>query len=138
MATIITGNLLDQPIIAHQCNCRSTKGSGLYRSIADKYPESDIYSRRTVRDTPGTIQVFSKVICMFAQDMPGKNNNDEPRLDWFADCLVEIGRLDISSVAFPYNVGCGLAGGTWSDYEGLINAFAEMYPNIRVSIVKLP
>jgi hypothetical protein len=43
---------------------------------------------------------------------------------------------NIISIAFPYKIGCGLAGGKWEDYESMIYKFAKENPNIKVKIYK--
>jgi hypothetical protein len=32
--------------------------------------------------------------------------------------------LDTDEIAFPYGIGCGLAGGNWKRYEEMIEEFA--------------
>ena len=41
-----------------------------------------------------------------------------------------------NSVAFPHEIGCGLAGGNWPKYESMIKTFATQCPDIRVSICR--
>jgi hypothetical protein len=41
------------------------------------------------------------------------------------------------NVAFPYMIGCGLAGGNWKIYLGMITNFADRNPNLNVFIYKL-
>eukprot|EP00729_Bicosta_minor_P018779 gene18779-11104_t len=46
---------------------------------------------------------------------------------------------NLTSVAFPHLVGCGLAGGKWKSYRAMLNAFAEQVaPSATVYIVRLP
>lgn len=42
MVTEHTGSLLDSPctVICHSCNCHNTMGSGIAKSIREKYPEA--------------------------------------------------------------------------------------------------
>ena len=44
----------------------------------------------------------------------------------------------LASVALPDGIGCGLAGGTWTDYEKELEAFAVQHPGIRVVLYSLP
>jgi hypothetical protein len=41
---------------------------------------------------------------------------------------------DLRSIAFPYGIGCGLAGGNWKDYSKLLEAFAEKVTGNGVSV----
>ena len=41
-----------------------------------------------------------------------------------------------SPLAFPREIGCGLAGGVWSRYEAMIQELASAHPNFEVLIVR--
>lgn len=41
-------------------------------------------------------------------------------------------------VAFPHQIGCGLAQGNWRDYSDAIRKWAEELPQFQVVLVKLP
>lgn len=143
----VNGDVLSAPemYIAHQCNCMTVRSHGLAASIARTFPEADVYGQRgrdgtrnrtTHPDTPGTISVLPSgeisIICMFAQWAPGKpftfsryypftyHDSHDTRLRWFKECLDKIDALNLEAVAIPYNIGCGLAGGKWLDYEQYI------------------
>ena len=138
--------------IAQQSNCVTRKGSGLYKSIVDKYPSVDIYKMRDHHSIPGSalqmkIDGSEKedpnpkyVMHMFAQYYPGKciipADDAESRIEWFKDCLADIASQNmIKSIAFPKNIGCGLAGGDWNIYRRCLKDFAQKNPHIQVYIV---
>ena len=82
---------------------------------------------------------------MYAQYEPGKpskygDDSLEMREGWFKRCLTLIGERirGLESIAFPWQIGSGLAGGDWNVYEGMIKGFAESHPNVKVVIYKLP
>lgn len=146
---VIDGNLLevDTQYIAHQCNCVTPHGKGLSAALFCCYPWADTYSRRPQPSQPGTIEVFGDghaqrfVINMYAQYGPGKprrhDDTAQMRLQWFADCLRQIGSLPgLREVAFPYLIGCGLAGGNGDDYYAALNEWAETGPCERVLLVR--
>lgn len=64
----------------------------------------------------------------------------ESRELWFATCLDALGKhvdtLDAPVIAFPHGIGCGLAGGDWSHYKKMIEAFALSHPHARVITVR--
>lgn len=128
----IQGNLLSyEGYIVHQCNCQTTYGKGLSEHVFRKYPEANIYNDGTVR-TPGEIIVRGKVIAFLAQKSPGKpkgNETEQVRERWFETCLKKLGAFlkenEINTVAFPYGIGCGLAGGNWHHYSAMIREFEE-------------
>lgn len=118
--------------------------------VADPYANRKPVGTRNLaveedRDTPGTIRVLNNhVICMFAQLCPGKPlcyksypnyqiDTAEQRVEWFKQCLVAIETtlgeaplgMECKSIAFPWTIGCGLAGGDWTTYRKMIEDFAQ-------------
>lgn len=100
------------------------------------------------RHTPGEIEVLGDkskgerpVICMFAQVGPGRPystcnstgiygiDNHDARSLWFARCLENIVKeVNPSSLAFPYGIGCGLAGGDWQNvYNPILQRFSQRH-----------
>lgn len=150
---IKNGDLLNatEDVIVHQCNCVTNYPKGLSKAIFLKWPYADVYtvrSKTTHRDVPGTITIRSKeglktVVNLFGQFYPSKpkykNDTSSARLEWFknglADIVVQLPH--INSVALPYKIGCGLAGGQWSDYLEILTQFARQNPSIDVCIYKL-
>jgi hypothetical protein len=53
-------------------------------------------------------------------------DDEKQRLKWFKATLKQIAQLpELESVAFPYQIGCGLAGGDWKQYRAALEEFAE-------------
>jgi hypothetical protein len=146
IADIISGNLLDakEIYICHQCNCVTKTSYGLSKSISNKYVWADLYKIRSKNkttsgemNTPGTIikfehpsepDKFHKIICFMSQIGPKKptarystqNDTYENRKMWFQECLDILDKDNYESVAMPYGIGCGLAGGKWSEYNKML------------------
>jgi hypothetical protein len=160
MLKIVEADLIHakEEYICQQTNCISVYAHGLAETIRIKLG-IDPYSHRKPLfnrnhavpedcDIPGTIKIFSnggvKVICMFAQYGMGKpykygnrvEDSFEKRLLWFKTCLFEISKLKPKSLAFPYNIGCGLAGGNWEDYLATLRYFSE-YFQIPLTLYKI-
>ena len=142
---VVEGDLLsgEYQTIAHQCNCISKNGGGLYLDVIEKYPQTDVYSTRKRPSIPGTIMFINPVILMFSQYYPSGPREEsfgfdtkEERECWFKQCLDAIPELGISEIAFPYKIGCGLAQGKWRKYKTMIKIFAKTNPDIDVYIVK--
>ena len=60
---------------------------------------------------------------------------------WFAQALDELARQPAiaqrhQSIAFPAEIGCGLAGGDWAAYHAMLERFARGNPQVRVVIVR--
>ena len=60
------------------------------------------------------------------------------RIGWFRECLSAVAKIPgITSVAMPYQIGCGLAGGNWErDYRPVLEKFAAEHSSIRVVIYR--
>ena len=139
-ARLVTGDLLKskEEYIVHQTNCRyKPPGVGLAKHIFKKYPHSDVYTCRhpwkpnTEYDTPGSITIrggggtgLRGVVNLFGQNFQSKKEKHVKtveesralRLKWFKMGLDEIRKQlpDLKSIAFPFQIGCGLAGGDWN------------------------
>lgn len=149
--------------IVQQCNCLTIKSRGLAEAIAAAYPDADTYSKRRPnsknlaieedRHIPGTISVHKKVINMYAQWRPGRvqgphfslypesleTETTKSREKWFLQCLSAIASTfgnEPKRFAFPFKIGCGLAGGDWKVYLRMLQEFAEKNPHFTITIVK--
>ena len=112
------------------------------------------------RGVPGTIVVCRppapgpgrpivvNMMAQFEMGAPNKYKRVKPmppddgaatREAWFQQCLDKIAAIQppLGSIAFPYQIGCGLAGGNWSRYDAMITRFAERCPATQVYICKL-
>lgn len=129
---LVNDNILNAPekFIAHQCNCVTTNARGLALTINTKYPWANIYKRRKnyITDKPGQVIEVSKsgaphtILCLLSQFHPGKHSNNKykdtysNRKQWFQQCLNILDGSNYDLIAIPYGIGCGLAGGIWTDY----------------------
>lgn len=153
MIEIVKGNLLDskEKYIAHQCNCLTQNSAGTAKAIFDKFPYANTYATRTEPDVPSTIKILGNgddqryVINMFAQYYPGKPkypNSDKDgtkaRQKYFHQCLLRVSKIsDLTSIAFPWKIGCNLGGGDWEWYLGTITNFAKYVKESQNTIVKI-
>ncbi len=135
---VIDDDLLDAPLcwLLHQCDCVSTHSAGLAAAIFKRFPAADVYTNSTTQRRPGEIEVRGRVIALYAQYAPDHaqagDGHDSAlcRHGWFRRCLekaasharkhamTETGSWQYPRpvLAVPYGIGCGLAGGNWSDY----------------------
>ncbi len=157
---IVDGDLLDasEGYIVHQCNCRSYDVMGLAAAVFARFPSSNTYKRkqpsgaRSGVRSPGSISVHAcaaddpdddrSIVNLYGQvypGRPGKGHNDTAidRLRYFESGLGSIAYLsdvETRGVAFPFEIGCGLAHGNWSAYRKSLEAFAARLP---VTLYKL-
>ena len=133
-------------------------GGGLSEQLFRKFPHANVYEAqhaRGNRSQPGTATLCGcgvggsdgrGVINLMGQRYPGpaKDANGDgkaQRQAWFAQALQALGAHPAigerhQSVAFPSEVGCGLAGGDWAAYRKLIEDFARARPKVKVAIVR--
>ncbi|MDP2683527.1 MAG: macro domain-containing protein [bacterium] len=150
MLNIISGNILEssEKYIVHQANCCSLKSAYLARDIFDKFPHANIYSCRELgdkirHDVPGDIIIRGNgndqryVAALLGQYYPGKSKylNDivdgkNARQKYFYRSLLKLSEVDnLESIAFPFGIGCGAAGGNISIYMKILEAFADYVGN---------
>lgn len=137
MIEIVKGNLLDAKAdaICQQVNCQNKMGAGLAKAIYTRWPivktEYHIFCEQfkdpysllgklcVVKARPG--QPFD-IVNVFGQLNYGRDNVCYTDYDALRNAfnllqLKYIGR----TIAFPYNFGCGLAGGNWNVVYNLID-----------------
>lgn len=141
MIEIVTGDLFEakEKYIVHQCNCVTNRAAHLAKDVFGKYPYADIYSARTTHDSPGSIIIRGNgqdqryVVAILGQYYPGKPKYPHSDLDgtnirekYFYHGLLRLAKIpDLESVAFPWRIGCGAAGGNWERYLGKLTNFAH-------------
>ena len=126
--SVRSGDLLtaDTQYLAHQCNCMSQHAKGLATAIFNRFPEANVYRDRvngiTHKHLFGNYTLHGRVVNLYTQLYPGQaqpygKDSSQGRLMAFQTSLDLLAKLPgLTSVAFPYGIGCGLAGGHWPDY----------------------
>ena len=148
----VKGDLLesDCDYICHQVNCQGRMGSGIAKSIKERWPI--VYneyikfcsSKSKSEMLLGEIQKIEVnphdakyVINMFAQLFYGYDGKRYTAYDGFWCCLGQIkeqvpkGR----SIGFPKGIGCGLGGANWKIIETMI--FEALAMDYKVYIYEL-
>ena len=133
-------------MICHQCNLVSRSVAGLAAYIYKNFPKSNVRGVQEYgQERFGTNDIVKvgggAVANLYSQIYPGPtdSNGYTHRHNKFWSCLeslpAQCEKLKITKIAFPKNIGCGLAGGDWHDYNKMINDFAEANPHLTVVIV---
>lgn len=130
---IIDGDLFNTtaPFLCHQVNCQGKMGSGVAKQVRAKYPAAYrqymcLCNDKSPSELLGHAQfVYGTdkiVINMFAQNRYGYDGHRYTDYSAFASCLHEIVKKVVpgETIAMPYNIGCGLAGGDWNTVYSLI------------------
>lgn len=149
---ILNGDLLETPfeIIAHQVNCMGVMGSGLAKQIRDKYPW--VYS-----DYKGALQrngadyMFGKSQTVFQGGHTFFNvfgqyyyGHDKQYTDYeafksaFIEAITRYKDEDESqiTIAIPYGIGCGLAGGDWTIIKEILETIEKEHNVVFVAYKK--
>ncbi len=139
MIKTINGDILNatEDIICHQVNCQGVMGSGLAKQIKQKYYEAyekyKEYCERE-RNLLGNVCVAAckdgKIIFhLFGQDKYGTNkrHTNYEALDKALVNALHLAKSHGKTIALPYNLGCGLAGGDWDIVYGMIERVFEDY-----------
>lgn len=129
MIKYVVGDLLEakEDIICHQVNCQGAFGAGIAKQIAKEYPESKNEYVRYCKENKGilgdvlvTKEEDFLIANLFGQDYYGRygyyfkkygRQTVYPALKESMILLKD--KYPNSSYAFPYLIGCGLAGGDW-------------------------
>ncbi|MCM3034496.1 macro domain-containing protein [Bacillus pumilus] len=138
MIKTVDGNILEasEDIICHQVNCKGVMGAGLAKQIKSKYP--NVYKEykqlctEQGDDLLSSVQLIStndgKTIAnLFAQVGYGRKRM-QTDYDALRSCLQSLKntvthsneKKNQMSIAIPYGISCGLAGGDWTIVEGMI------------------
>lgn len=150
MIKIVKGNILDttKDIICHQVNCMGVMGSGLAKQIRNKYPEvypSYIKYCKGCKDNDpknllGEVQTIpcsdGKIIAnLFGQYRYGRDKQytDYNALKTSLEGILQVAKMFNNTIAIPYNLGCGLAGGDWNIVYKIIE---EVFEDYDVTIYK--
>lgn len=130
---IIYGDILnsDADVIVHQVNCQGVMGKGLAKQIKDEYPEvfteyKMFCSKCNSHELLGMTEIvrvgFRRCVAnLFAQEYYGSGRKCYTDYDALRKCLSTVNsEFAGKTVAVPYKLGCGLAGGDWDIVSKII------------------
>lgn len=156
MLEIVSGNLIEakEKYLCHQTNCVTNRSAHLAKTVFKAFPYADIYTLRKSPDSPGTIIVSGDgdtqryVINLLGQYYPGSPRYPDSTLDGYKarEKYLRLGLFAVSkipnleSIAFPFKMGCGAAGGNWESYLTILTNFAnyvEKTQSAKVVVYKL-
>lgn len=144
------GNVLacEEKIMGHQVNAQGVMGAGLAKSIKEKYPnvfeeyklECQIFQRQ--RTLLGKCQLVDTPDCKIVANLFGQHSygttkvqTEYEHLRTALTQLRDFAERQGHSVALPFQLGCGHAGGDWSTVRKMIE---EVFNNgVYVTIYRL-
>jgi O-acetyl-ADP-ribose deacetylase (regulator of RNase III) len=137
-------------IICHQVNCMGKMGSGLAKSIAEKFPNVEKeyidYVRSIQKTKPellvfllGQVQFVQITSSLFVANLFGqfRYGTDSQKTEYSAltRCFLKVRKKACElhlPVYIPLHIGCGLAGGDWKVVEPMIYKIFQKYPNYNI------
>ena len=130
---IVNANIFNciEPIIVHQVNCLGVMGSGIAYQIKLIYPEvyvdyHEFCQKRKPEEILGSCRICPTKDGRFIANVFGQLDfGSGVKTNYYAleralDGVRDFAKLKSYSVALPYNLGCGLAGGNWDIVSKII------------------
>jgi len=126
---------IERGILTHQCNCMGAMGAGIALAIRKKWPK--VYNHYLFRHFedgwfPGEIQLVEVAPELLVCNMAGQEfmARDIRATDYkavntmFEDLAFHNSQRETPlPIYVPYFMGCGLAGGDWTIYSGIIEKY---------------
>jgi len=128
-------------IIAHQVNCKFVMGGGVALALRKKWPVvykkyieiKNLYTNKPSNKCLGICQIIEVdqnryVANLFGQDDLGygKCYTNYAALETaLKELLFHVEYMELKTIAFPWLMSCGLAGGDWSIVKPLIEKTFE-------------
>lgn len=143
----VNGNIFNgsENIIAHQTNCLGVMGGGialqvknLYPEVYEKYRNLCLKYKNYSKDLLGYAQILKTNDGKYIANCFGQNNigfglqTDYESLKLSLKQVCEYSERNNLSIALPYKIGCGLAGGDWNIVEKIIE---DIFDNSNVKCV---
>lgn len=151
MIRIVNGDLLNATAeyICHQVNCMGVMGSGVAKQIREKWPRAytqyhdacEQYTQEHGKDwLLGKIQVVkvcdnTRVVNMFGQLNYGRGGSQYTDMNALRRCFKTLAKevKPGETIAMPYRIGCGLAGGDWGS---VIDMISEIFSEHHLTLYR--
>lgn len=133
-------------IIANQVNCKFVMGGGVALALKKKWPivynnyiEMGKQYKKTSNEWLGTCQIIKidqnrYVANLFGQDDLGYGKcytNYEALETALKELALQVEYIGLKTIAFPWFISCGLAGGDWNIVKPLIE---KTFENLDIEI----
>lgn len=146
-------------VIAHQANCYCTFGSGIAKTIREKYPAAYEADCKTKKGDLSKLGTFSSatihdgdrkfvIANVYGQGGFGKRNHGgrDTNYDALYDGLSMLNKFMSEScdahsstltLGIPYGIGCGLGGGSWKIVTAMLEDLFENNDCVNCIICRL-
>lgn len=147
MIEIVVGSIAfaRETIIAHQVNCKGVMGSGVARTLREKYPEIfPVYHEYCIKYGSHNLGDINIVKChdghivvnIFGQEDYGYDQKVYTKASALKSGLLKLkdySKINNLSIAIPYKIGCGRGGGDWLE---IMNFISENFQDVDLTIYK--
>lgn len=133
MITIIDKNIFehDAQCIIHQANCFCRMASGIAKFITQRYPEAVEADNTTKVGDMSKLGTFSSAIgkdgkiiynlySQYNYGTDSRKTNYEAMYRGMELIHSDVRNRGLITASLPYNIGCGLAGGSWRIVHSII------------------
>lgn len=133
MIELIDKNIFehDAQCIIHQANCHCRMASGIARTISQLYPEAVAADNATTVGDPNKLGTFTsavggdgKIIYNLYGQFNFGNQKRQTNYEAFYRAMeaihTDVRNKNLITASLPYNIGCGLAGGSWRIVNSII------------------
>lgn len=149
MIEIINGNIFesDADIICHQVNTHGVMGAGIALQIKEKFPDVyEVYKEKCKEFSKYDINPlghvlycrtkYSNVIIANLFSQIGMSTDYNAMKNCLRSIYNDCKKYN-ESVAIPYKIGCGIAGGDWNKVYDMIEEIFSQDENVKCTIYKL-
>lgn len=144
--------------MVHCANLHNVMGGGIAKLVRSKFPEAYEADGKVINPKLGSFSFASVCVCQefninveifnlygqFGIGNDGHPMNRNVRYDAIHDgvwriCehITDAFKEEKYKLAFPYGMGCGLAGGDWRIVSSILESVESNFPNIEFQIYKL-
>lgn len=148
MIELIDKNIFehDAQCLVHQANCHCRMASGIARTISQLYPEAVAADNATTVGDANKLGTFSSAIGKDGKiiyNLYGQYNYGNQKRQTHYEAFYramdsihsDVRNKKLTTASLPYNIGCGLANGSWRIIEAMIRDIWEDSP-IKLTICK--
>lgn len=141
MIELIDKNIFEHnaQCIIHQANCHCRMASGIARTISQLYPEAVAADDATKMGDPAKLGTFTsatgkdgKIIYNLYGQFNFGNQKRQTHYEAFYRAMEsihsDVRQKNLTTASLPYNIGCGLANGSWRIIDAMIRDIWENSP----------
>ena len=133
MIELIDKNIFEHnaQCILHSCNCFCTMGGGIARIISKLYPEAVVADNATKSGDFTKLGTFTTATCkdgkiiynvygQYSMSAKVRQTNYEALYNGLSAAHADIRNKNLKTASLPFNIGCGLGGGSWRVVNSMI------------------